>query len=213
MRVSSISSNPVKAVAAPTRREPQQDRATRRVEAFLEAAEAQFAEHGFEATTMTAVAEQSGSSIGALYSYFPDKRSLAMALLERYAATIEVFWKPLFDKASRLSNREFAESFLDRFLDFVNEHPAHLQLLSAPIRFKRDPAARRAFRMSVVRALQSKAPAMAPERTLLIANVVVQLVKGMMQMYADANAVEKPLIVAEFKDVLTLYLKHTFPKT
>ena len=199
-------------VRTSTRREPQQDRATRRVEAFLAAAEMQFAEVGYEAATMTAVAERSGSSIGALYNYFPDKKALAMALLERYVAQVETHWQPVFGRAAKLSNREFAELFLDRFLDFVEEHPAYLQLQGAPIRFKRDPAARRAFRMSLVRALRTKAPAMTEDRALLAANVVMQIMKGMMLLYADADAAGKPVVVSEFKDVLTLYLKRTFPK-
>ena len=66
------------------RRSPQQDRSTRRVATFLEAAETLFAELGFEAATMTAIAERAGSSIGALYSYFPDKKSIALALLDTY---------------------------------------------------------------------------------------------------------------------------------
>jgi len=42
---------------------------------------------------MTAIADRAGSSIGALYSYFPDKKALAMALLDIYAAKIEQHWK------------------------------------------------------------------------------------------------------------------------
>ena len=38
-----------------------------------------------EATTMTAIAERSGSSIGALYNYFPDKQAVALTLLGQYA--------------------------------------------------------------------------------------------------------------------------------
>src|ERR1700744_5626403 len=90
-RVPSHSSNLV-------RRAPQQDRSTRRVAAFLEAAEVLFADLGFEAATMTAIAERSGSSIGALYSYFPDKKAIALALLDTYAGQIREHWRPLFDQ-------------------------------------------------------------------------------------------------------------------
>ncbi len=205
MRVSSYSSTAV-------RRAPQQDRAARRMTAFLQAAEALFAEVGFEATTMTAVAERSESSIGALYSYFPDKRSLAMALLEEYAKQIEAHWKPLFDEVLSLTAQQFAERFLQRFLDFVQEHPAYLQLLGAPIRFRRDPAARRAFRQSLMKALQKRMPGVSNERAMLCANLVLQMVKGMMLLYAEAAPKEKPAVIAEVRRALSLYLQDLFVK-
>jgi len=72
----SISSNPVRVA-------PQQERSTRRLAGFLDAAAKLFAEVGYEAATMTAVAERSGSSIGALYNYFPDKQSIAFTLVNQ----------------------------------------------------------------------------------------------------------------------------------
>src|SRR5579871_565819 len=99
MRVPSVSSN---SAASSTRREPQQDRAAKRVERFLEVAEELFVEVGFDAATMTSVAERSGSSIGALYNYFPDKTSLAEALLERYRAEILGLWTPLLERIGEL---------------------------------------------------------------------------------------------------------------
>ena len=38
---------------------------------------------------MTAVAERSGSSIGALYNYFPDKQSIAFTLVSQYSQEVE----------------------------------------------------------------------------------------------------------------------------
>jgi AcrR family transcriptional regulator len=203
MRVSSVSSNPVKTA---TRREPQQDRATRRVAAFLDAAETEFARAGYEAATMTAVAELAGSSIGSLYSYFPDKRALALALLDVYANKIEAHWKPLFDEVMTIATADFAERFIDRFLDFVREHPAHLQLASAPIRLRRAPAAKRAFRVSLVRALRQRCPCLSEETAQLKANVILRIVSGMLQLYADSSPAEREAVVAEFKPVLVLYL-------
>jgi len=63
---------------------PRQQRAERRLAGFLEMAAELFAEVGFEAATMQAIADRSGSSIGALYNYFPDKQSVATTLLATY---------------------------------------------------------------------------------------------------------------------------------
>jgi AcrR family transcriptional regulator len=76
------------------------------VGAFLGAAETLFAELGFERATMTAIAERAGSSIGAVYSYFPDKKSIALALLGTYAAQIEEHLRPLFDEIVSLFGRK-----------------------------------------------------------------------------------------------------------
>lgn len=192
------------------RRYPQQGRSTRRVGTFLEAAEALFAEVGFEAATMTAIAERSGSSIGALYSYFPDKKSIALALLDSYAAQIEEHWRPLFDKIVSLSAENFSERFIDRFLDFVAGHPAYLQLQAAPIRLRRSAAAKRAFRASLIKALSLRVPSMSQQRSELCANVVLQIVRGMMQMYNDAELSYRAMVSKEFKTVLSAYLKTVF---
>jgi AcrR family transcriptional regulator len=185
---------------------PQQERATRRLANFLEAAAELFAEIGYESVTMTAVAERSGSGIGTLYHYFPDKQSIAFALLREYAQEIEAHWKPLMEQAETLSHSEFAAMFLERITEFLQERPAYLKLLAAPIRFSRDPAARRALRVAIANAFRAKDPSLTKERALLAANIAIQMVKGMTTLYAEASAGEKPLIIAEYKKALTLYL-------
>lgn len=159
---------------------------------------------------MTAVAERAGSSIGALYSYFPDKRSLALALLEMYAGKIEEHWKPLFDQVAGLSAEEFAERFMDRFLDFITAHPGYLQLQAAPIRLRRGAAAKRAFRATLIEALRRRAPSLTVESAQLRAGVMLQIVRGMMQVYAEAIPADKALVVAEFKKALTAYVNTVF---
>src|SRR5258708_10771004 len=103
----------------PVRVKPQQERATRRLANFLDVAAVLFAEIGYEATTMTAIAERSGSGIGTLYHYFPDKQSMAFALLNQYAQKLEAYWKPLMEHAKTLSHTAFAETFVERCVEFL----------------------------------------------------------------------------------------------
>ena len=100
----SILSNPVRVA-------PQQERSTRRLAGFLDAAAELFVEVGYEAATMTAVAERSGSSIGALYNYFPDKQSIAFTLVKQYFQELEALWNPLVERAKTLTHAEFADQF------------------------------------------------------------------------------------------------------
>src|ERR1700743_1333140 len=115
----------------PVRVKPQQERATLRLANFLDVAADLFAEIGYEATTMTAIAERSGSGIGTLYHYFPDKQSMAFALLNQYAQKVEAYWKALMKQAETLSHTAFAEAFLERVVEFLRERPAYLKLLAA----------------------------------------------------------------------------------
>jgi AcrR family transcriptional regulator len=203
MRVSSYLSNAA-------RRAPQQDRSTRRVAAFLEAGDSLFAELGFEGATMTAIADRAGSSIGALYSYYPDKKTLAMALLDIYAAKIEQHWKPLFDEVKGLSAKDFSGRLLDGFLNFIAENPGYLQLQAAPIRLRRTVAAKRAFRATLIDALCHRVPILTIESAQLRAGVMLQIVRGMMQMYAEAGPAQKAIVVEEFKKALTAYVTTVF---
>jgi AcrR family transcriptional regulator len=62
------------------RRIPQQERGGRRVRELLEAGASEFAEVGYDAATMKAIAKRAGASIGAVYQYFPNKESVVSAL-------------------------------------------------------------------------------------------------------------------------------------
>src|SRR6202042_1574787 len=125
---------------------PQQERASRRLAGFLDAAAELFVEVGYEATTMTAIAERSGSSIGALYNYFPDKQAVALTLLGQYAQEMEEQWRPLIEQAEILRPREVASRFIKRITEIFQVRPAPLSLLAAPIRIRRDPDAKRVLR-------------------------------------------------------------------
>jgi AcrR family transcriptional regulator len=114
---------------------------------------------------LTAVAERSGSSIGALYNYFPDKQSIAFTLVNQYAQELEAHWKPMMEQAEILTHAEFADLFIERITQFVQGRPAYLSLLAAPIRFRRDPAARKASRIAIANAFQVKNPSLSKEQS------------------------------------------------
>jgi AcrR family transcriptional regulator len=180
------------------------------VTAFLEAAETLFADLGFEAVTMTAIAERAGSSSGALYSYFPDKKAIALALIDTYAGQINEHWRDLFEEVTTYSSKDFSERFIDRFLDFIAEHPAYLQLQAAPIRLRRSRPAKRAFRASLVKALRHRVPALGEEAAELRVEVILQIVQGMVRTYNDAAPSARASVIAEFKTALASYLSTVF---
>src|ERR1700678_2847809 len=178
--MASVLSNPVRVA-------PQQKRSERRLAAFLDAAAALFAEVGYEATTMTAIAERSSSSIGALYNYFPDKQAVALTLLGQYAQEMEEQWRPLIEQAKNLSHREFARLFIERITEMFQARPAYLRLLAAPIRLRRDPAAKRVLRANIANAFRAKNSSLSDERAMLAANVTLQIVRGLVTLYGEAD--------------------------
>jgi hypothetical protein len=93
----------------------------------------------------------------------------------------------------------------------VQARPAYLKLVAGPVRFRRDPAARKASRQTIAKAFLAKHPRLSQEQAMLIANVTIQIVTGMMAMYEEADAAAKTAVVLEFKKVLASYLENALP--
>jgi len=189
---------------------PQQERAARTHQLFLDTAEQLFVEVGYDAMTMTAVAERAGTSIGALYRWFPDKTAVAAALLARYTVEIEQHWAPLIAAAPTLATAKFAESLMERTTEFSQRRPAYFILRDVAIKVSRSAAARKHLRETFVRAFQTKKPTLSQEEALLIANVVLETVKGFLAAVTTANPKQRSALTIEFTRMLALYLEAKF---
>jgi AcrR family transcriptional regulator len=200
MRVPSISSSSIRVA-------PQQERSTRRLAGFLQAAAELFADAGFEATTMQAIADRSHSSIGALYNYFPDKESVAATLRLQYAEELQERLKLLVAASAKLSTQQFAESFIDCIANFARERPAWLNLRRVAVPGARSRAAHNDLRSGIANAFRAKNPSLSSERAFLAANVTIQIVKGMKTLYMESDMKSRGLIETEFRKVLTSYLE------
>ena len=189
------------------RRKPQQLRGELRMAAMLDAAGVVFAESGFDAATMTAIAERSGSSIGALYQYFPNKLTLARALREQYGEEMALRWSGLIAEAAQLGVSALADRIFDLMIGFFDERPAYFTLLNATLGYQRSADARQRLRAQFGAALREKRPEMPAEEAQRTATVALQIVKGLNPLYAQATAAERRELVAEFKLALTAYLR------
>ena len=65
------------------RREPVQRRSAARVSSILDACAALLDEYDYDLLTTSKIAERAGVPIGSLYQYFPDKRAVVQALVDR----------------------------------------------------------------------------------------------------------------------------------
>src|SRR6478735_1117078 len=70
------------------RRAPRQERSRQTVDAVLQAVERVLTREGVDALTTNRIAEAAGVSIGSVYQYFPDKRSIFAALHQRHVAQV-----------------------------------------------------------------------------------------------------------------------------
>lgn len=70
------------------RKTARQERATKTVEAILEAAARILEAAGFDGYTTNAIAHRAGVSIGSLYQYFPNKDAITLALIAGQSATL-----------------------------------------------------------------------------------------------------------------------------
>lgn len=192
--------------SANARRKPQQARATRRRETFLDVAANLIAEHGYEAVTMTAIAEQAGASIGTLYDYFPDKQTLAMALKSQYSEEIDEHWKVVLENASSLSKVALANLFVEGALELVRGWPAYLPLLDAPVAYSRSAAGRRPLRKTIASALQAINSRVPDDQAFIYAQVIVELIKSLLSVYKHSVPRERETVAEEFKKLMRFYV-------
>lgn len=80
-----------------------------RREQILQAAMACFARQGYHATSMGDVVRQSGLSVGAIYSYFPSKEELFLALCDYRTEQTLVYLNDLFRRPGPMVDK-FAEA-------------------------------------------------------------------------------------------------------
>jgi AcrR family transcriptional regulator len=180
---------------------PQQERAALRLARFLQAADELFAELGFESTTMQEIAKRAGSSIGALYNYFPDKQSVATTLLIQFAEEERARLQILLAESKHMSDARFVETFVNRMVDLGRERPAWLRLLAEPMPFRID-----SVRRTIAEAVRSRNPSLSQKRAMVAANVVVYSIKGIMPLYQEAPAESKELVLVELRKMLTTYI-------
>jgi AcrR family transcriptional regulator len=115
-------------IASP--RLPQQARSRAKREQLLAAALALFAERGFEATTINAIAERADVSVGIFYRYFRSKEQMLLTLTEERLAEIRLNLVEV--RAAALSVavvEQRLHAFLARDRQFIGLRRARQELL------------------------------------------------------------------------------------
>jgi AcrR family transcriptional regulator len=190
-----------------TRRLPQQERGERRVAELLQAAASEFADVGYEAATMKAIAERAGSSIGAIYQYFPNKQAVVSALRNQYVSKMEEHWIRLEEATAGLSIQERTQKFVDVMIRFIEEHPAYITILDAPVDSKQDKKTKDHLRERLANVFHTRRPGISRKEAYRVACVSLEIIKSMNTLYTEAKPQDRIEIVREYKLALTAYLE------
>jgi AcrR family transcriptional regulator len=122
---------PASAAPALVAREPKRERGKQRVAQLLDAAAAVFAENGYDAATMTEIAARANTAIGSMYQFFPNKETLADALLARYAGHLRSGLQLIEERATAMSPEALADALVDHMLDLRCDRASIVALLDA----------------------------------------------------------------------------------
>lgn len=190
---------------------PQQERGERRVAALIEAAESVIAETGYEAATMSAIAERAGAAIGSLYQFFPNKACVTQALRMEYARQFDSLYAPLVEQARTLDLEALAGHLIDTNVDFVETHPALPALLDAPHSTRAPSSMRRLLQRRFAGVLYAYNPRMGERKAELLGAVTLHLIRTLNQIYPELQRPQRRPMVQEFKLVLLSYFQARIP--
>ena len=109
---------------------PQRSNGKLRVAAILEAAAAVIAEKGYEGATMAEIAARSGTKIGSLYRFFPNKESLADTIVVSARENLDSVFDRFDSGVKALSIRALADDLMALIFELFTR-PAFMKLLDA----------------------------------------------------------------------------------
>jgi AcrR family transcriptional regulator len=190
----------------PTAKEPKRERGKQRVAALIDAGAELFAEKGYEATTMTEIAQRAGAAIGSLYQFFPSKEALAEALFNRYAERAAASFARVEELAPGRTADELADLLIDYKLALRTDRDATIALSSsvAGIVERRKPLGD-ALRGRIASILRAANRALSEDEAAAAAVIVSQVMKIVPALAATEN--ERPLpLIAETRKLLALYI-------
>jgi AcrR family transcriptional regulator len=187
---------------------PRRARGHARVASLLEAASAEFAEKGYETTTMTAIATRANSSIGSLYQFFPTKEQVAGTLIEQYVTELEAVFDRLSKEALSLDVSLLAGRLTTLFVAFRTTHPAFVVLADAgDVALAEATGVRERLRKGIASVLAALAPQLSVKEALFRAVVVQHLMKAAVTLSHDASVADQHAAMLDFQRVVKHYLE------
>jgi AcrR family transcriptional regulator len=186
---------------------PQRARGVQRVTELLDAAASLFVQKGYDATTMTEIAQCADASIGSLYQFFPSKEALAEALFGRYVERLSSRLEALIEGAPNLSTKRLADQLIDLMLEVSSDRDAAVALSSsiAGIVERRKPL-RSATRRQIAAILRAANPKLAEKAAAEAAALIAHVLK-IVPILAKEEEDGLHALVAQARQMLTAYIE------
>lgn len=193
------------------RKKPTQERSRKRVEAILDAAGDLFADRGVEATTMEAIAERAGTSIGSVYQYFEDKQGVFLGVAERELERSRQMFTELVlhPDSAQLGWRELLAKVIDGYAAEALRSGrrsviAHVVLVDDVARA--ELALHDELIEQTVAVLQRFLPDASETARRVVATTMVDTISGVLVMAARRSESRRAEAVQGLKAMLTAYL-------
>lgn len=189
-----------------------QARGARRIASALDAAADVFAEVGFQAATTNAIAARAGMSPGSLYQFFANKEAIGDALAARYIASLQLVQERAFQDEDRdIDLVELIDRVVDPLVAFNVTNPGFEALLADPSRPDRIAQAEHRIHSAVLarveQLLEVRMPHLDASQRRRMAQVVVQVFKGLLLLAMGVSERERESIIVELKQVVFRYLQ------
>jgi AcrR family transcriptional regulator len=172
----------------------------------LEAAAAIIAEKGYEGATMAEIAACSGTKIGSLYRFFPNKESIADTIVVSARQNLDAVFDKFDAGVNALSIRALADGLMARLFELFTR-PAFMKLLDAGQDWsvKREEF-RSALLQRTAKTLKIHSPNLSKKSAGDIALVILLNAKAVAthQEFRDSA----PGVLDEFRDMTRLYLQN-----
>jgi AcrR family transcriptional regulator len=196
---------------ADVRRQPQQIRGQQRVTVILDAAEQLFSEIGYQATTTNAIAARAHTSIGSLYQFFPHKKAILQAVVDRYyqqfheliqtILTDDFFFQPL--------STAF-DSFINALITLHATHGGtHIFFIDSNTSCELAPEAQMIHQELLSRLeqlLAARAPHLSNTQCTITSLILYKVTHTMLELSETVTATEHTMVLAGLKTMLIAYL-------
>ncbi|AUW58786.1 TetR/AcrR family transcriptional regulator [Sphingobium sp. SCG-1] len=190
------------------RKKPILDRGVKRVKSLLRAAEQCFAEVGYGAASMTAVARRANAPIGSLYQFFSTKESVAVALIEQYVAELKTCWDSLSTDGPHDDYAKFARQLVTTTLEQIDRQPAFSTLEDAQANFGLRPGNHDELLLAVIGLIGRLAPSASAAMRDKLGLITFQMLKAAYALHQNDNEIKGDIdVVVEMSSIIAGYLR------
>lgn len=199
----------------PLRRRPVQQRSVKRVERMLDASAELLEDMDYEALTTTLIAQRAGVAVGSLYQFFPDKRAVVQALMQR---NLDRFITAVQERLHLRTPQHWwdvVDALLDVYLQMYRQVPGFSKVHfrdAADMRLLDDHHTNRCALTDSLLELLASHVDLAPEEATLVISIVVEAADGLFNLAFRLDPNGEPRVITETKTLIKGYLAGKFGK-